>query len=93
VAERGGFEPPVPVAQYRSLANCWFKPLTHLSSKPEFVQNCVFIRKNAFFQKGSANIKVGRKQSQNATHFLNNAPHFLNKDENSKLSPKAVSQT
>jgi hypothetical protein len=31
-AERGGFEPPVPIAQYRSLANCWFKPLTHLSN-------------------------------------------------------------
>ena len=30
-AERGGFEPPVPVAQYDSLANCWFQPLTHLS--------------------------------------------------------------
>jgi hypothetical protein len=30
-AERGGFEPPVPVTQYDSLANCWFQPLTHLS--------------------------------------------------------------
>ena len=33
VAERGGFEPPVPVTQYDSLANCWFQPLTHLSKK------------------------------------------------------------
>jgi hypothetical protein len=31
LAERGGFEPPVPVTQYDSLANCWFQPLTHLS--------------------------------------------------------------
>ena len=30
-AERGGFEPPVPITQYDSLANCWFQPLTHLS--------------------------------------------------------------
>lgn len=32
-SERGGFEPPVPVTQYDSLANCWFKPLTHLSKR------------------------------------------------------------
>ena len=31
-AERGGFEPPVRFNPYDSLANCWFKPLTHLSS-------------------------------------------------------------
>ena len=31
-AEKGGFEPPVPFAGYDSLANCWFQPLTHLSS-------------------------------------------------------------
>ena len=31
-AEKGGFEPPVPLAGYDSLANCWFQPLTHLSS-------------------------------------------------------------
>ena len=31
LAERGGFEPPVPVFQYVSLANWWFQPLTHLS--------------------------------------------------------------
>jgi hypothetical protein len=31
MAERGGFEPPVPVKKYGSLANCWFQPLTHLS--------------------------------------------------------------
>ena len=31
VAEKGGFEPPVPLAGYDSLANCWFQPLTHLS--------------------------------------------------------------
>ncbi len=30
-AERGGFEPPVRVTPYDSLANCWFQPLTHLS--------------------------------------------------------------
>ena len=30
-AERGGFEPPVRFDPYDSLANCWFKPLTHLS--------------------------------------------------------------
>ena len=35
-AEKGGFEPPVPLAEYDSLANCWFQPLTHLSS----VVNC-----------------------------------------------------
>ena len=33
VAERGGFEPPVPLFGYGSLANCWFQPLTHLSGK------------------------------------------------------------
>ena len=27
----GGFEPPVHYYAYDSLANCWFKPLTHLS--------------------------------------------------------------
>ena len=31
LAEKGGFEPPVPLAEYDSLANCWFQPLTHLS--------------------------------------------------------------
>ena len=31
MAERGGFEPPVRFDPYDSLANCWFKPLTHLS--------------------------------------------------------------
>ena len=31
LAERGGFEPPVHFDMYDSLANCWFKPLTHLS--------------------------------------------------------------
>jgi hypothetical protein len=30
-AERGGFEPPVPVSQYACLANMWFQPLTHPS--------------------------------------------------------------
>ena len=30
-AERGGFEPPVQNNPYGSLANYWFKPLTHLS--------------------------------------------------------------
>jgi diamine N-acetyltransferase len=83
VAEGGGFEPPVPVAQYRSLANCWFKPLTHLSVKPDSKTIFVFIQKNAFFQKGSANIKVASKHSQND-------PHFLNKDEKIKLSAKDI---
>ena len=32
VAEGGGFEPPVRFDPYDSLANCWFKPLTHLSN-------------------------------------------------------------
>jgi hypothetical protein len=39
-AERGGFEPPVQNDPYDSLANYWFKPLTHLSS--------VFEPKNPF---------------------------------------------
>ena len=30
-AEKGGFEPPVRFNPYDSLANCWFKPLTHFS--------------------------------------------------------------
>ena len=30
-AVRGGFEPPVPVSRYASLANWWFQPLTHLT--------------------------------------------------------------
>ena len=30
-AERAGFEPAVPLSKYGSLANYWFKPLTHLS--------------------------------------------------------------
>ena len=33
VAERGGFEPPVQITPYGSLANCWFQPLTHLSGR------------------------------------------------------------
>ena len=32
MAERGGFEPPVQFNPYGSLANYWFKPLTHLSN-------------------------------------------------------------
>jgi hypothetical protein len=31
LAEKGGFEPPVPVSQYGCLANNWFQPLTHFS--------------------------------------------------------------
>ena len=31
-AVRGGFEPPVPVSRYASLANWWFQPLTHLTN-------------------------------------------------------------
>ena len=30
-AEGGGFEPPVRFDPYDSLANCWIKPLSHLS--------------------------------------------------------------
>ena len=37
-AEKGGFEPPVPLAGYDSLANCWFQPLTHLSRSELRVQ-------------------------------------------------------
>ena len=33
-AEKGGFEPPVQNNPYDSLANYWFKPLTHLSVGP-----------------------------------------------------------
>jgi hypothetical protein len=57
-AERGGFEPPVRFKAYDSLANCWFKPLTHLSSglKSSFSSN--------WSEKGSANIEVGLKLSQ-----------------------------
>lgn len=33
LAERGGFEPPVQITPYGSLANCWFQPLTHLSGR------------------------------------------------------------
>ena len=37
-AVRGGFEPPVRLIPYGSLANCWFQPLTHLTrSKPNVV--------------------------------------------------------
>ena len=32
MAERGGFEPPVPVAQYDGLANRCLRPLSHLSA-------------------------------------------------------------
>ncbi len=32
LAERGGFEPPVPREQYHGLANRCFRPLSHLSS-------------------------------------------------------------
>jgi hypothetical protein len=42
VAEKGGFEPPVPVAQYDSLANCWFKPLTHLSVNIKLIWECKY---------------------------------------------------
>ena len=31
LAVRGGFEPPVRLIPYGSLANCWFQPLTHLT--------------------------------------------------------------
>ena len=33
IAERGGFEPPVPYRRYAGLANRWIKPLSHLSGK------------------------------------------------------------
>ncbi len=34
-AERGGFEPPVPVSRHAALAKRWFQPLTHLSVGPK----------------------------------------------------------
>ena len=43
-AEKGGFEPPVPIAGYDSLANCWFQPLTHLSVVRIAVQKYDFFR-------------------------------------------------
>jgi hypothetical protein len=33
MAERGGFEPPVRFYPYNSLANCRFRPLSHLSNR------------------------------------------------------------
>ena len=33
-AESGGFEPPVQLIPYVSLANWWFQPLTQLSGRP-----------------------------------------------------------
>ena len=38
LAERGGFEPPVQNNPYGSLANYWFKPLTHLSKVSHHVR-------------------------------------------------------
>ena len=38
-AEREGFEPSVPLSRYGSLANYWFKPLTHLSLYVQGVAN------------------------------------------------------
>ena len=38
-AEREGFEPSVPLSKYGSLANYWFKPLTHLSLYMQRVAN------------------------------------------------------
>jgi hypothetical protein len=37
LAEKGGFEPPVPVSQYGCLANNWFQPLTHFSEMKSFL--------------------------------------------------------
>ena len=50
MAERGGFEPPVPDKEYGSLANCWFQPLTHLSMSQ-------FLIKIPLLSKGTANIE------------------------------------
>ena len=36
LAEREGFEPSVRVTPYDSLANCWFQPLTHRSTRVPF---------------------------------------------------------
>gem|GEM_PF-2476157 len=47
-AERGGFEPPVPVTQYVSLANWWFQPLTHLS----------VLKSEHFLLSGNADAKI-----------------------------------
>ena len=49
-AERGGFEPPVPIAQYVSLANWWIKPLSHLSvAITKVVKNIYAPNNPAFF--------------------------------------------
>jgi hypothetical protein len=56
-AERGGFEPPVRFKAYDSLANCWFKPLTHLSGM--IFLKIVHFRSKP--EKGSANIKDEKK--------------------------------
>ena len=52
LAERGGFEPPVPIAQYDSLANYWFQPLTHLSEKTTFNFSLSKLPKMAIFWDG-----------------------------------------
>ncbi len=39
MAERGGFEPPVPVAQYDGLANRCLRPLSHLSASKNAHRN------------------------------------------------------
>ena len=37
ISERAGFEPAVRFNSYNSLANCRFRPLSHLSNSPEGV--------------------------------------------------------
>lgn len=37
MAERGGFEPPVPLAEYNDLANRRLQPLSHRSKVEEKV--------------------------------------------------------
>src|SRR5688572_7088650 len=65
-AERGGFEPPVQNDPYDSLANYWFKPLTHLSS--------VFSLKSPFLPEKECKYK--RWYKTNVTQ-LKNCQEFL----------------
>ena len=61
-AERGGFEPPVPVTQYDSLANCWFQPLTHLSGM--IVESSIVLSKRTPLFRVRQKYKI-KSQSQN----------------------------
>jgi len=73
-AERGGFEPPVQFNPYGSLANYWFKPLTHLSVKTKRTPPFSRVRKysRAFRTRNGAQqhgyICRPRKTPQNMAH-------------------------